>query len=399
MRLLYVQPGPGVGGSKISLRTILQCAPEDQVSQVALTLPPHAEYEKRLSGLVEKIHYLELPTWNKYRRDRWLEKLKTPFSHVRRLISLFPSASRLATIIREENIDLVHTNNSISAAGAIAAYFTDVPHIWHVRESIGMDSEYPLIVGDRMSGSLFRGLSQMIICNSSYTANFFYERNIPVRVIGNGVDFHYFQSSRAKEKGSRLRYSLIGDLSGPVVAMIGNLTTRLKGHIFFLEVTAKLRTLFPESCFVIFGGNSDLDTTPYTRELKLASDQLSVHDCLVWVDFIDDIPAIMHSMDILVHPASKEGSGRVVMEAMAAGRAVVGVRSGGVQELIQDGVTGFLVPPGDVDAMADRVRFLLENPQERLAMGSRAAEFASQNFSNQVMMNSITEIYKEMVRV
>lgn len=70
-----------------------------------------------------------------------------------------------------------------------------------------------------------------------------------------------------------------------------------------------------------------------------------------------------------------------------------------MQELIQDGVTGFLVPPDDPGALAERVRSLLENPQERLAIGLQAAEYAERNVSNQVMMDSSTEIYQSLLQV
>lgn len=397
MRILYVQPGPGIGGSKISLYHILQCAPAGQVSHVALTLPPDPGYERGLSSFVEKFHYLELPAWNKYRRKSLLEKIKAPVSHFRILISLLPAVSRLTRIIKDEQIDLVHTNNSICAAGAFAAYLAGVPHLWHVREPIGTAGEYPLIVGDWLSGFLFRVLSRAIVCNSLYTANFFCQRDIQVRVIRNGLDIPLFQVAEAEERGCQLRRKLIGEPDSLVVAMIGNLTTRWKEHRFFLELAAKIRLLFPKCYFVIFGGSSNLDLTPYTQELRQTSERLNIQDLLVWADFIEDIPAMMHSMDILVHPPSKEGSGRVVMEALAAGRAVVGVKSGGVQELIQDGITGFLVPPSDIQTMTDKVRFLLENPRERISMGLRASEYARQNFSNQAMMRSVLAIYQELI--
>lgn len=393
MRILYVQPGLGIGGSKISLLHMLQSAPKGQISQVALTLPPRPEYEQMLSGYVEKIHYLDLPTWNKYRRHGLVEWFKASFSHLKRLLSLVPAVRKLVSIIKEEQIDLIHTNNSLCPAGAFSAYIAHIPHVWHVREPIGSTGQYPLIPGDWLSLHLFQWLSDVIICNSQYTANVFRQNGYSVEIIQNGLDLQIFQGAEAR--GFQLRRQLFGDTDYPLVAMVGNLTTQWKEHATFLEIAGKLSSFFPQCQFVVYGGNSNLYLTPYTRELRQIVKRLNIENRVVWADFIGDIPAIMHSMDILIHSASKEGSGRVVMEAMAAGKPVIGVRSGGVQELIQDGDTGFLVSPNDVNAFTEKVAFLLENPQARGKIGEQAANYAQKNFSNERMMKSIVEIYNE----
>lgn len=398
MKILYIQPGLGIGGSKISLSQILHYSPIGQISHVVLDKPPDLVYEQSLSGFVKKIHYLNLPTWNQFSRKSYWEILKTPFSHARRLLSLLPAIQKLINIIQTEQIDLVHTNNAISPAGAFSAYFANVPHVWHVREPIGKEGQYPLIIGDRFTGELFQRLSQKIICNSEFTASYFRKRNIPVQIIRNGIDVKIFQSDDARTRGLHLKRSLLGDFDGPVVAMVGNLTTRWKQHGLFLNVAAGLASRFPYCRFIVFGSSSNLELTSYTRELKKVFEKLNLQDRLTWADFTEDIPAMMHSLDILVHPVSREGSGRVVMEAMASGKPVIGVKSGGVQELIWDTVTGFLVHPLEQDAMMEKIEFLLGNDHERSLMGMQASEFACAHFSNETMVDAIGKIYKELVK-
>lgn len=393
MKILYVQPGQGVGGSKISLRHILQSAPVDQVSQVALSSPPDRDYEQTISPFIERIHYLDLPTWHKYRRSLWQQRVIAPLSHVRRLLSLVPSVLKLMGVIRTEQVDIVHTNNSLCPAGAFAARLAGVPHIWHVREPIGVMGEYPLIIGDRLSEFVFQKFSSSIICISAYTADFFVNRNISVNIVRNGVYIDRFQTDDAKRGGKALRQSLFGENDSPVIGMIGNITTQWKNHKLFLDVSAKLQVEFPKCRFVVFGGSSNLNITPYTKDLRRISTKLGLENNLIWAEFVDDIPSIMNSIDILVHPVSKEGSGRVVMEAMAAGRVVVGVKSGGVQELIQHGVTGYLVEPENCDEIVEKVRFLVQNPKERLRIAQQAAGFAKVNFSNISTVASLSKIY------
>jgi len=395
MKVLYLQPGSGIGGSKVSLYCILSSAPEGQVSQVALASPPEPPYEAQISPYVEKIHYLNLPTWNKYRRITTGEKLRAPFSHVKRILDLFPAVIDLIKIIVREKIDLVHTNNSICAAGAFAAFFAKRPHVWHVREPIGAMGEYPLIPGDLLSAFIFKRFSSDIVCNSAFTANFFRRYGYPVHIVTNGLDLQQFEGSEAR--GIVLRLQIFNDSASPVVAMIGNVTTIWKKHDLFLAVCAKLSRSFPGCRFVVFGSSSNLSQTEYTRRLERLANDLNIRDRVVWADFINDVPAMMHSLDILIHPASGEGSGRVVMEAMAAGKPVIGVRAGGVQELIQDGVTGYLVSPDDVESMAEKIAFLLRNPRERNVMGIRAGAYARNNFSNETMMMKISDIYLKLI--
>ena len=85
------------------------------------------------------------------------------------------------------------------------------------------------------------------------------------------------------------------------------------------------------------------------------TEELGIFASVTWAGFITDVPGMMGSLDILVHPTAKEGSGRVVMEAMAAGTPVVGVRAGGVSELIEDGITGLLVEDNDEKSLGEAV--------------------------------------------
>ena len=181
--------------------------------------------------------------------------------------------------------------------------------------------------------------------------------------------------------------------------MVGNVTTTMKKHSDFLEVAAQLKYSFPECRYIIFGNNSNLTITPYTRHLSQISNSLQLDKLVVWADHIDDVPAMMNSFDILIHPASEEGSGRVIMEAMAAGRSVIGIKLGGVRELIQNGITGFLVSPGDIQALSNRAALMLEDHQLRKEIGLRAKRYSEQNFTNESTMNSIQVIYQQFVNL
>jgi len=95
---------------------------------------------------------------------------------------------------------------------------------------------------------------------------------------------------------------------------------------------------------------------------------------------------------VLVLPSLSEGLGRVLIEAMAATTPVIGTTVGGIPDIIQDGLTGFLVPPGDADALAEKMIYLLENPSEVLAMGQRGREFVQSYFSPEIYYQGYQKI-------
>lgn len=396
MNVLYVQPGPGVGGSNISLIDMLKCAPKTQRSFLALSAPDQSEYEALVKSLVEKVFYLDIPTWRKYRRRTWQEKLRGPFGNGVRLLKLIPATQQFMHIIQSEQIDIVHTNNSISAVGGIAAWRAKKPHVWHVREAFGTKRQFHPFLGDPITYWLMKKLSNIIICNSMYTAEPFKDREISHVIIQNGIDLQKFILEVGRGKDLRSKIGITD--REIVIGMVGNLATELKKHDIFLELAGVLNKEFNYLKFIIFGGSTNLDQTIYTRKLAKQTTEFGISDSVIWADFVSDSAVIMNSLDILVHPAITEGSGRVVMEAMAAGKPVVAMNSGGVKELILDGQTGFLVEVGDLGRMVERVKTLIGDNSLRIRIGENARSYACKHFSDQASMDAIVKVYEELIQ-
>ena len=395
MKILYVQPGGGIGGSMQSLYQILKALPGEYESQVVLDRASDPGYHTRVRPLVSACHLLPLPTWQRYHRRTIVEHARAPLADAWRLLGCILAALKIARLIRQERIDLVHTNNSMTPSGALAAWLTRVPHIWHVREAIGLNRQYPLLMG-QVSLRLMNLLSCVVICNSHYTAEVFRNEGNRVRVIVNGLDLEDFTAGVVEARDLRETCRVApGEI---VVGMAGNLTTIMKRHDLFLDIAALVTRSAPQTKFIIFGGSTDLDQTEYTRSLRRKVSELGLEERITWVDFEDDIPAIMRAIDILIHPALTEGSGRVVMEAMASGKPVVAFCSGGVKELIDDGNTGFLVDPAQPAKAAEIILHLLRDPEARAIIGEAAREHANQNFSTTTMMQHLVEVYQAAAR-
>lgn len=394
MRILYVQPGRGIGGSKISLSQIIRANACRQKSQVVLSSPVDHLFKGMHVDELEKIHELYLPTWIKGEPMRIGAHFTSFLSKLSKGWYVWP-AIQIARIIKKEQIDIVHTNNGICPVGAFAAFLTGKPHIWHIREPIGQGRQYPLSIGDRASARLFHSLSKRIVCNSQYTASFFQTQETNVRIIYNGIEINKFNG--ANPQGVKLRRSLRLPLDCLVIGMAASIRVEWKEHKVFLKVAAELLKSVPECYFVVFGGDSNLEATPYTRELASMAANLQLGERIVWADHIDDVPAMMHSMDVMIHPAVREGSGRVIMEAMAAGIPVVAYRSGGVKELVQDGITGYLNEPGDWMALVESAKRLLDDKGLYKAMRERSKIYAAENFSLEKTMRAIYNLYQEVL--
>ncbi len=131
----------------------------------------------------------------------------------------------------------------------------------------------------------------------------------------------------------------------------------------------------------------------YAQALKLQVAALGIESRVRFLGFRTDVPALMSAMDVIVHSSvAPEPFGRVVVEGMMAGRPVVSAAAGGVLEIIEDGVTGFLYEPGNAEALADTISRVLAAPDEAAQVARAGQTHARQNFSEVASVNHIAEI-------
>jgi glycosyltransferase involved in cell wall biosynthesis len=172
----------------------------------------------------------------------------------------------------------------------------------------------------------------------------------------------------------------------------GVLIPRKGGH-HLINAFARVVRDFPDARLVLVG---HAENKQYTSELE---DQVSRQGLDERVDFIGgvsqaDLAGWMRRAWVFALPTYSEGLPRVVFEAMAAGLPVVSSSVSGIPEVVENGVTGFLVPPGDETALAVRLRWILEHPDEAQEMGRRARAFAESFFSTAAYTAGYQRIFK-----
>ena len=199
-------------------------------------------------------------------------------------------------------------------------------------------------------------------------------------VRGSGVDIEQFKG--------KVRYRR--DIHKPIVVMLGRLL-RQKGILEFAEVARRVRHRWPEARF-LWAGEED-SGHPDSVSAKRLRSQTGVE----YLGRLSDVVPLLNKADILLFPSYyREGVPRVVLESSAMALPTVGFDVPGVREAVVHGRTGFLVKERDVDALTERVIFLLENESIRQQMGSAARNMVIRDFNIKSIQEQYLELYRDI---
>jgi glycosyltransferase involved in cell wall biosynthesis len=278
---------------------------------------------------------------------------------------------RLACFIRENDVDLVHTNSlKADLLGGIAARLAGRPVIWHIRDRIDDDYLPKSVV--RLFRVLARWIPNYVIANSEATL-----RTLPLNPLRRATRLFYSDSrSRRSSVVHDGTHSRPVTRKAPVkggqwkVGLIGRICP-WKGQHIFLQASAIVHRYFPDARFVIVG-SALFGEAGYAQEVQLLPRSLGVAEFVTFLGFRTDVQDVIAEMDLIVHASIRgEPFGQVIIEGMAAGKPVIATNGGGVPEIVEDGRSGILVPMGDVQAMAEAICRVLADPALAKAMGER----------------------------
>jgi glycosyltransferase involved in cell wall biosynthesis len=295
-------------------------------------------------------------------------------------------------LIRENDIELVHINSGLWSGKAVilAARLTNTPCVCHMR--MFFDLNY--------FDSIFVRWVDHFVYISTAIAGYFTAQGIsPTKgtVIHNAVDLIAF--SRPCEV-SVVRKEFGWTESELVVGNIGRLDW-WKGHEYFLEAVADLSQKFPHIRALIVGPpESSPKNQAYFQKLRELTLTLGLENKVVFTGFRSDVPCLMSAVDIIVLSSSEpEPFGRVVIEGMAAGKPVVATAAGGVLDIIEDGVTGLLVPPRNAGAMAEAIEWLVVNQDKAHHIGRAARQHVVQTFALHRHITAVQNVYDAVLNL
>jgi len=206
-------------------------------------------------------------------------------------------------------------------------------------------------------------------------------------VIRNGITL---PKASGKERSAALRRELGIPLSARVVAVFSRLN-RMKGVQYFLDAAMVLAGRFPDVHFLVVGdGGSKTELEEHARGPGLGQR-------IVFTGFRGDVPDLLSEAAISVLPSLSEGTSNTLLESMAAGIPVVATRVGGNPEVVEDGVSGLLVPPRDSAALAAAMARLLEDPDLALRLGRAGMRRVSELFSIDGSVHQTEHLYQRLV--
>lgn len=304
------------------------------------------------------------------------------------------SVWRLHQIIARYQADLIHTNSLVIIDGALAARLTGLPHVWHARELLVPQTVFNFLFGPSVALSIINYLSDQIIAISAGIRQVFCQQVdcSKVRVVYDGIPIEEFQKTGS---GVSIRSQFGFSRDTFLVGEIG-MVTGIKGYEELVKAASIVRQTISNVKFIGIGGNLKSDLT-YQHKLLELINNLNLQDVFILTGYRHDVAEILSELDLLVLPSHSEGFGLVLVEAMAAGKPVIGTKVGGIPEIIEDGITGFLIPPHSPDKLAQAIIKILENPDLAHNMGSRGRQKAEIQFNLQQSINEIQKIYEQIL--
>jgi glycosyltransferase involved in cell wall biosynthesis len=316
--------------------------------------------------------------------------------------------NRLIRLIRDFKPDIIHTHAAKPGAlGRLAGYLEKVPVVVHTYHGHVFHSYFNPVKTrffleiERRLGRVSDALIAISPEQKDELANTY--RIAPeekFRIVPLGLDLDRFQFDRAsKRKAFRSAYGL---QENDIAVVITGRLVPIKNHSLFLQAlaTAKKQTAKRLIGFIVGDGEMREVIEQEARELGLqfsGSDARKPHEDLVFTSWRTDIDMVNAGADIIALTSLNEGTPVSLIEASAACCPVVSTRVGGVESVVLEGQTGYLVESRDVDSFADRLVRLAENPELRNQLGQAGAEHIRSKFAYQRLVSDMAALYHELL--
>jgi glycosyltransferase involved in cell wall biosynthesis len=379
-RVMYFDHTALLGGGEIALLNLVRKLDRELVYPV-MVLCSDGPLAEALRPIAE-VHIVELSGAIRQAAKDGLG-LKT-FLKMGQVFKTALYIKMLRRFMCEHRIDIVHTNSlKADIIGGIAARLAGIPVIWHVRDRIA---------GDYLPGpvvKIFRFLAKWIptfvIANSAATMQTLCLPEVSVKEKESRAVIH---------DGTRLLPEIVDrPIDGLLqVGLIGRICP-WKGQDIFIQAVARVKRSFPNARFKIIGA-ALFGEQEFESRIRALCTQLGLEDVVEFAGFCPDISLVLRDLDLVVHAStSGEPFGQVIIEGMAAGKAVVATNGGGVPEIVVHNETGLLVPMGDVVEMADAICQLLGNRDQRLHMGRKGRERVQNYFTLERTVAHVESVY------
>lgn len=379
IRILHVHTLPVISGSGIN--TFLSMKGIDRnIYEVELVCAPGGR-------LIELMNSHQIKVWT-------FNNLVQPLHPLKDFLALI----NLTSFLKKNAYHVVHTHNSKAGfIGRLAARLANVPVVIHTVHGFAFHDQEP-----RWRRALFRNLERVAsrwcdkeIFISQPLIDWALKEKIisPDKVVKiySGIDLNQFQPL-SEDRKTQIRKEWGIGKDDTVIGIVSKLWEG-KGHAILIDAFKQIKQDIKNARLVIIGEGYLYDKL--VNQVKL----LGIEDSVLFTGFQMDVSGIIGIFDVAVLPSFFEGMGRVILEAMAMEKPVVASRVGGIPDLVDDSVTGYLTVPGNVQELAEALKKILTDRHLTQRMGKEARKRTTLQFSSEVMVESISKVYSECLKL
>lgn len=361
IRVIHLLHQLGIGGAENGVVNIVNHIDGDRFATAICAFARHDFYPERVNEQKTKIFNLGKTKGN---------DLKIPI--------------KLKKIFREWKPHIIHTHAwGTLCEGVIAAKLAKIPIVIHGEHGTIQEKKTNIFIQ-----KLFWRMTDQVLSVSENHRNKISETiGFPkhrIMVLPNGVDERRFH--QRKIDGTAVNCIDLMKKNNIVIGTVGRLEP-VKNQKLLIRSFAGLAREFSGIKLWIVGGGA------LREQLECLADSLGASSSVVFFGKRDNIPELLRKMDVFVLPSISEGMSNTILEAMSCGLPVIASRVGGNSELIQDGVTGFLIPSKDQLAMRQKLIYLIQNKSKRKFMGASARKRIENEFSLTTMVNRYEQLY------
>lgn len=366
MKILQVCSASEMGGGEVHVADLVRSL-GSRGHAVYLAVRPNSPLREPLAGVIASWH--EMPLRNSLDLQ---------------------SARAIADIIEQNKVDIVHAHVGrdylVAALACRTARRARLILTRHHFLPLKRNAIYRWMLAD---------VAAVIAVSESVRESIIERVQIPperVHTIPNWVDperFHPIERDAARGL-FRLR-------GGLIVACIGQITPA-KGQDEFIRAAGRVAQRRPDLEFLIVGEEQH-EGKPFTAQLVKLAETFGLGDRLRFMGHVRHIPELLAAVDIVVVPSWDEGFSLVTIEALAARRAVLASNVGGMAGIIQDGVSGLLFPPRDIQALTDKLLFLVADAPLRDRLGAHGQRDVYTRFGREQIINRIESLYLHILGI
>jgi glycosyltransferase involved in cell wall biosynthesis len=288
------------------------------------------------------------------------------------------AALRLARLVRQERIEVINTQLSTAALwGSVAGRLTRVPTVATVR---ALNTKAVYVLANRVI-AVSHAVKEHLVCQGMHGDR--------IDVVYNGIDPERYRLRLSRPEA---RQQLGLDPDALIFVVIAHLSIR-KGHAVYLDAAARIASGVARQLHVFAGEG------PERENLERQARQLGLAERVIYAGFTSDVLPVYAAADVVVLPSiTGEGLPRALLEGGLVGRPVIGTRLSGSPEIVDDGVTGLIVPSGDVAGLAEAMHRLAEDADLRERMGAAGTERISRLFSVPSMVEGTVATYRRALK-